>query len=444
MSLHRILPAMIVMSCAMGWWPATASADRSDRRDAIVRAVEKARPAVVNIQSERTAQGPVTEEYFPNTPSQNRSNGMGTGIIVDPRGYIVTNHHVVEDVSVIRVHLHDGSSHVARIVARNQENDLALMKIDTNRPLTPIRVGTSSDLMVGETVIAIGNAYGYTSTVTRGIISALNRDVSLNKTISYKMLIQTDAPINPGNSGGPLLNIDGDLIGVNVAIRAGAQGIAFAIPVDQMVFVVGDMMARLRRNGVSPGLTYRNRIDPMQSPPRFLEVDRVDPFAARAGLRTGDVIVRVGEVPVASGIDLERALLDARPGDTLLMRVRRGDKESQVELPLPGGAQTASGHDPVWRRLGVRLSPANPTDVARINAKLRGGMIVLEVDASGPAARAGLQRGDILVGLHQWETINLDNVVYVLNHPELVTFLPLEFFVLRGGQVHKGKIALVD
>src|SRR5262249_29401120 len=149
---------------------------------------------------------------FALAPSQNRVNGMGTGIIIDPRGYIVTNQHVVEDVNVIRIRLSDGSAHNARVLARDQEGDLAILKIDTNRPLPTIPLGTATDLMVGETVIAVGNAYGYEHTVTVGVVSAIKRDVTLNKDISYKSLIQTDASINPGNSGGPLLNINGELI----------------------------------------------------------------------------------------------------------------------------------------------------------------------------------------------------------------------------------------
>src|SRR5207253_11082349 len=143
--------------------------------------------------------------------------------------YIVTNQHVVEDVNVIRIRLSDGTSQNAAVIARSQEADLALLKIDTAGPLPTVPLGTASDLMVGETVVAIGNAYGYEHTVTVGVVSAVSRDVTLNKEVSYKALIQTDASINPGNSGGPLLNIRGELVGVNVAIRAGAQGIGFAI-----------------------------------------------------------------------------------------------------------------------------------------------------------------------------------------------------------------------
>src|SRR5262249_51814867 len=194
-------------------------------------------------------------------------NGMGTGIIIDPRGYIITNQHVVEDVNVIRVRLADGSNYNARVVARDGESDLALLKIEASRPLPVIPFGTANDLMVGETVVAIGNAYGYEHTVTRGIVSATKRDVTLNKDISYKSLIQTDAAINPGNSGGPLLNINGDLIGVNVAIRAGAQSIGFAIPVDTMLRVATDMMSVRKRSGIVHGMICRDRVDVSQQPP---------------------------------------------------------------------------------------------------------------------------------------------------------------------------------
>src|SRR5262249_8286972 len=133
--------------------------------------------------------------------------------------------------------------------------------IDVQRPLPTIQLGTASDLMVGETVIAVGNAYGYEHTVSVGVVSAVKRDVSLNKDMSYKSLIQTDASINPGNSGGPLLNVQGELVGVNVAIRAGAQGIGFAIPVDNMIRVVNDMLRARRRASMIDGFTCRDQVE---------------------------------------------------------------------------------------------------------------------------------------------------------------------------------------
>jgi serine protease Do len=262
MSLHRTLAKAAVLCAALGLFlPALSAATPVHaRRTVIVEVVERVKAAVVNIHSERTVRGPGPDETQTVAPS-GRVNGMGTGIIIDSRGYIVTNHHVIEDVSLLRVRLSDGSSHSARVLARDPESDLALLKIDAGRPLPTLPLGTASDLMVGETVIALGNAYGYEHTVTVGVVSAIKRDVTLNKEVSYKSLIQTDASINPGNSGGPLLNINGELVGVNTAIRAGAHGIAFAIPVDSMLRVVADLLSIRKRNGTWHGLVYRDRLD---------------------------------------------------------------------------------------------------------------------------------------------------------------------------------------
>jgi len=151
---------------------------------------------------------------------QRRVNGMGTGVVIDPRGYVVTNYHVVEGVRRIEVTLASGKTVSATLVSHDPRTDLAVIKVAADGPLPVIAIGTSSDLMIGETVLALGNAFGYEHTVTRGIISALHRDVEVSRTQRYDDLIQTDASINPGNSGGPLLNINGEMIGINVAVRA--------------------------------------------------------------------------------------------------------------------------------------------------------------------------------------------------------------------------------
>src|SRR5712691_2200434 len=275
MKAPRTLLAVVALGIALSVVPSVRAGN--PRRTPVVDAVARVRAAVVNIHSERTVQGPASEEMFSLAPSQNRVNGMGTGIIIDPRGYIVTNQHVVEDVNVIRVRLFDKTSASARVVARDAEADLALLKIETTKPLPVMPLGTAGDVMVGETVIAIGNAYGYEHSVTVGIVSAIKRDVTLNKEVSYKQLIQTDASINPGNSGGPLVNINGELIGVNVAIRAGAQGIGFAIPVDHMVKSVSDMLKARRRSSTYDGLVCRDILQPSSDGLiRKVIVDRVD------------------------------------------------------------------------------------------------------------------------------------------------------------------------
>jgi serine protease Do len=446
---------------------------RNSRRNAIVEAVERVRGAVVNIHSERTVHSPAADEVFSHGPTPNRVNGMGTGVIIDPRGYIVTNQHVVEDVNVIRVRLSDGTTYNARVLTRDQESDLALLKIDASRPLPTMPMGTSSDLMVGETVIAIGNAYGYEHSVTVGIISAIKRDVTLNKEISYKSLIQTDASINPGNSGGPLLNINGELIGVNVAIRAGAQGIGFAIPVDSVIRVAADMVGARKRQETWHGLFCRDCVGPVESArakgwettavsssaakakdrtligalTRWLVVDKAEPTspAAKAGLQPGDVIIQVADSRVASTLDFERALLDRAPGQTVPLLVRRGGAEQKIEFVLqPTEQPSTPTADLVWRKLGLRLSPVRADLVSHSNRQLHGGLLVTDVNADGSAAKAGIQRGDILVGLHQWETLTFENVAFVLTHPDLASFSPLRFFILRAGQVHRGWLQQLD
>jgi serine protease Do len=457
MRTHRtLLAAAVVVVTLYGIVPslraeepplARPARDWSLRETPVVDVVKRVREAIVNIHSERTVRGPASEELFALAPSQNRVNGMGTGILIDPRGYIVTNQHVVEDVNLLRVRLADGTTSSARVVSRDPENDLALLKIDIGRPLPTIPLGTASDLMVGETVIAIGNAYGYEHTVTVGVVSAIGRDVTLNKEVSYKQLIQTDASINPGNSGGPLLNVFGELIGVNVAIRAGAQGIGFAIPVDTMVRVAGAMLAGKARGAgastVSHGLQLRDEVQATKadSPHRFAVVERLDDGgpAARCGVQAGDVLVRAGGAPVTSSLDLERAMLDHQAGEKIALVVRRGTSEQQLELVLDAShANPSITADPSWRRLGLKLQAVSMDMVSQSQPQLHGGLLVVDVRNESTAAKAGIQRGDILVGLHQWEMLTLDNVQFVLNHPDLATFSPLRFYILRNGQVHRG------
>ena len=456
--MHRTLLAAAAVVAALHAFPVDcrseeASRGRSTPRDwslretPVVDVVKRVRDAVVNIHSERTVHGPASDELFALAPSQNRVNGMGTGILIDSRGYIVTNHHVVEDVNLLRVRLADGTAASARVVARDAENDLALLKIDVGRPLPIIPLGTAADLMVGETVIAIGNAYGYEHTVTVGVVSATGRDVTLNKEVSYKQLIQTDASINPGNSGGPLLNVYGELIGVNVAIRAGAQGIGFAIPVDTMMRVAGSMLSGKGRvsgaSSVFHGIQLRDEVrsTKTEAPQRHTVVERIDDGGpgARAGLQPGDVLMQAGGVSVTSDLELERALLDRTPGEKVALVVRRGTEEQKLELVLdPARSYPTAASDPAWRRLGMRLQPVSPEAVARSHPQLHGGLLVADVRSESAAAKAGIQRGDILVGLHQWEMLTLENVLFVLNHSELASFSPVRFYILREGQVHRG------
>jgi serine protease Do len=428
-----------------------------NRQTPTVQAVERARHGTVNIHSEKRARQ--SDTLFSNS-KDNKINGMGTGLVIDERGYIVTNHHVVKEVDSLRVTLADGSSYAARIISYDSKHDLAIIKIDSAQPLSVIPMGTSSDLLLGEDVLAIGNAFGYEHTVTRGIISALSRDVEVNEEQAYENLIQIDAAINPGNSGGPLLNRDGDVIGINVAIRAGAQKIGFAIPIDDARVTIAKLLNIERLDSNRHGLRGRDEKDGEE---RRLVVTslQADSPASRCGLQTGDVITRAGSIDVVDMADFERAMLGRRSGESVSIEVDRNGTTQSLELalsstaarqqvalttspslPATGGDQQtvirAQSEDRTWSVLGLRLVSLSSREQPAVSPRYRGGMKVIEVRSDSPAAASGIRVGDILVGLHVWETINRDNVDYVVAHPQLVSFNPLKFYILRGSETLYG------
>lgn len=427
-SIVRYLAASLVAAACARISPAQAS-DTETRRSALVVAVESARSSIVNIHGEKSV------------PAENRGgdtakrvNGMGTGVIVDERGYIITNHHVVDGVRKITVTTAERESYTARLVSRDLKTDLAIIKIDADAKLPVIEIGGSSDLMPGETVIAVGNAYGYEHTVTRGIVSALHRTVQVSDAQSYEDLIQTDASINPGNSGGPLLNIEGKMIGLNVAVRAGAQGIGFAIPADRVVSTAADLMSTRRLDHTWHGLVAR----PVSDGEEGVVVDAVDAEspAAESGLQSGDVIKAVGKQHVWRVLDLERAMLGRHPGEKIAVEVRRNGQPLSVSLVLasaPEGREEVG--DPAWEVLGLELkSVSNKQFKPQHRTRYHGGLQVSDVRPDSPAARQGVRRGDILVGMHIWETVSVDNVNYILNRADLASFEPLKFYIIRENE----------
>ena len=406
------------------------------RRTAIVAAVQRARPAVVNIRGEKTLSA--VSVQLGKLDSGRRVNGMGTGVIIDPRGYIITNHHVVEGVREIQVTTADGEHFVARLVARDPETDLAIIKVDSSQPLAVIQIGTSTDLMPGEPVVAVGNAYGYEHTVTRGIVSALHRAVQVSDAQFYEDLIQTDASINPGNSGGPLLNIDGQMIGLNVAVRAGAQGIGFAIPVDKVVAVAADLFAGCCQKSHWHGVSLvKNAVEG----DRCLAVESLDKDspALAAGLKPGDVIAAVEDASVERALDFHRAMLDRKPGEQVQVTVKRGEELLTVRLALAEPVAPAAPSHLAWDLLGMDLKPIAPEDFRQqYQTRYRGGLTVTAVRPQSPAAAQGIRRGDVLVGMHVWETISLDNVTYIVSRPDFATLNPVKFYILRGNETLYG------
>ena len=348
------------------------------RETPIVKAVQQVRPSVVNIRGEKTVAA--TAAGIAKGETTRRVNGMGTGIVIDSRGYILTNYHVVDGVHEIQVTTADEEHFIAKILCHDPETDLAIIKIQIERPMTVITMGSSADLMPGESVIAIGNAYGYVDTVTQGIVSALHRAVQVSDAQYYEDLIQTDACINPGNSGGPLLNIDGEMIGINVAVRAGAQGIGFAIPVDKAVNVANDLLAsvnvRLVHTGILP-------VKSVGAKPQGLVVGTLEKNspAVEAGVLPGDVITAAGQTEVKRPLDFQRALLETTAGQQLALTVRRGEETLHLTLKLTEAAPRSAS----WEVLGLELKTIPPDDFReQFQTQYRGGLSVLAVRPTVP------------------------------------------------------------
>ena len=421
-----------------------------DRQTPLTRAVARALPSVGNIHTEKTADA--KNNVFASDKGR-KINGMGTGVVVDERGYMITNYHVVADVDTIRVEFADKSSYLARKINADREHDLALIKVEASKPLKVIPHGISSDLMVCETVIAIGNPFGYEGSATVGYISALGRDVEANETQFYKNLIQTDAAINPGNSGGPLVNIDGEMIGINVAIRAGANKIGFAIPIDDARKIVERLISVEQLDRTYHGLIPKN-IKSASS--RMLLVDGTHPDspAAAAGLKSGDVILRAGDTEVIDGADWERALHGFPVGHKIEVTMRRSDKVEKTTLTLAAytGGRTslntevavqapALAPDRFWQQLGLKMTALPENQKNLVGPKYRGGMRVNDVRGDGPAAANGIQKGDLLVGLDKWETMSPDNISWILGQPNPQAVdgqASLKFFVIRGSETRYG------
>ncbi len=441
----RCLILGLVGFIALQGFSATAQAESKNRRTPVVEAIRKVQPCVVSISSEKRAASSSRWPFSAEESNRPRVNGMGTGVLIDARGYILTNHHVVDKVQGIEVHLFDGASYPAKVLQHDEAMDLALIKIESGRTFQSIAIGISSDLMVGETVITIGNAFGYENTVSQGIISALGRNVTLSDEQVYRNLIQTDASINPGNSGGPLINIEGELIGINVATRAGAQNIGFALPIDDVKRVAVEMMSTRKLASAWHGLVTSEL---KAGDDRLVQINEIQSGspAETAGFKPGDQLIKVGELPIANSLDVERAFLGQPNGQATSVSVRRGGKEQSLSLALqPMQKLQGDPSDHVWRTLGLKLSPVGRDSVSPASSSLNGGLYVHAVTPNSPGSRAMIQKGDILVGIvlgeKLLETVRPENVVYILRESEQKRASSLEYYIVRRNGLLTGTLS---
>lgn len=394
---------------------ADEAADRQKRRTPVVEAYEKARDSVVNI----TGIGSVEVQRWGmnlfgdvfSLPMTRNQRSIGSGIIIHEDGYIVTNAHVVASGAQLGATLLDGSEYEARVIGRDNDRDLAVIKIDPPSPLKPIKMGHSDDIMIGEQAIAVGNPVGLHNTMTVGVISALHRELEVGGRVIYRDVIQTDASINPGNSGGALLNILGELIGINTAIRSDAQNIGFAIPVDQLREILPSVLDSEKLNKVVCGFRINGT-----DPPTVAEV-RKDSPADLAGLRLGDVISTVNSKRVDRTIDFLVTMLDRQAGETARLGVVRDGKPQEIKVSLMA-APKPDGKKLARDLLGLSVEDAKEDVARRFLLKRAGGVIVMGVEPRSPADRAGVIPGDMLVLLGPHSLKDCDMLGQLLSQVE--------------------------
>ncbi len=400
---------------------AVATADdpqRDRRRTPVVEVFEQCRDAVVNISTTRVVRmrslhGSPLDDIFdfgPPRARDQRIQSVGSGVVVHESGYVLTNAHVVSQASDVQVTFADKHTLPAEVVAVDPEHDLAVLKVNASRPLKAQKLGRSDDLLVGETVVAIGNPLGLQHTVTTGIVSALDRDLQFNEDTVYKGLIQTDAPINPGNSGGPLLNVNGELIGINTAIRGDAQNIGFAIPVDRLWELLPKLLDIERRQRVRFG------VDVSGTDARIVTV-RKDSPAATAGLLRGDRIVRFNGEVLRDGIDYYVHLLGQKPESKVRLAVERGKKTVDVTVPLQP-IPLPDGRELALKLLGTDLAEVSAEQRRKYDLPDYAGLVVERVERGGPAERAQIHPRDYILRIDRVPVTALKDVGLALEQTQ--------------------------
>jgi serine protease Do len=449
--VHSIM-VMLVALCLGGIGPMVSSS--SGARDApfwtetrptqipIIQApnfaelAEHLKPSVVNISTTQVVKGQRRtmprlpfpspfgerdpfEEFFErffggeNPQREMRRRSLGSGVIINREGYIVTNNHVVENASDIKVSLSDKEEFDAKVIGRDPKTDVALIKIEAKKDLPAAALGDSSKLRVGEWVMAIGNPFGLGHTVTTGIVSAKGRIIGAG---AYDDFIQTDASINPGNSGGPLFNMNGEVIGINTAIVATGQGIGFAIPVN----IAKEILVSLREKGkvVRGWLGVQvQRITPELAKSFGLERERgalvadvmPDTPAQKAGIERGDVIVEFNGRKIGEMNDLPRVVASTPPNSDVPVKILRKGQEKivQVKVAELKEERVASGSGTLEEGLGMTVQELTPEIARNLGLSESKGVVVTNVEDGSPADEAGMRRGDVILEVNQRKVENL-------------------------------------
>ena len=462
--------------------PLTVPAPRqlSNQFSQIAKSLE---PAVVNINTESTikpaarrrGQGPGDDQdnqfgdffdkFFGGQGDSGpvRERSLGSGVLVDPKGFIVTNRHVVEKADRVQVRLQDdppGVQHDAKVIGSDQETDLAVIKIDVDHPLPTAKLGNSESMQVGDWVLAVGSPFGLQATVTAGIVSAKGRNIVPNR--QFQSFIQTDAAINPGNSGGPLVNMDGEVIGINTAILTDTNayaGVGFALPSNTVVQVYNQLTGpehRVQRGSI--GIEFNAQEHPaiarvygVQSGITVSSVVAGSP-AERAGLRVGDTIFSVDGKQVKTGDELVSDIARRKPGEKIALGYFRNGKKEETSVTVADRAKLFAsrlGEDeesseesaPKQSKLGATVRALTPEIADRLNVPSGKGVIVQDVKNGSFADDVGLTRGDVVLEINKQPVNNeddFDRIQSGLKSGQDIVFLVRQ----RGGGRNDGTIFL--
>jgi serine protease Do len=377
----------------------------SARPESVPELVERIMPSVINIRFTKLVKHPARGFRSPYgaIPEDFPENSLGCGFIIDEQGYILTNNHVIEKAEEIKVILSDEEEFDAKVVGRDPKTDIALIKIETTKPLQPVTMGDSEKLLVGESVIAIGNPFGLERTVTAGIVSAKGRVIGSGP---YDDFIQTDASINPGNNGGPLINMRGEVVAINTAIIAGGQGIGFAIPINMAKQILPQLKEKgkvtrgwsgVRVQKVTRELAKQFGLEKPEG--ALVAQVMVDSPAEKAGIQPEDIIIEFDRKKVNKMSDLARIVANTPVGKRVKVKLIRQGEEKIVDVvvdELKEEKIAKAGWLASGKELGLTVQELTPEIAKHLGIPQRSGVLVSEVKAGSPAQRADIRKGDVI------------------------------------------------
>lgn len=441
----------LALLCVTAFIPLQVEATDNIRVTPVVKAFQNAKPSVVNISTTEEIQqrqqpfggfgaDPFFDRFFRDFfdfgfqgPSVRTS--LGSGVIIDKRGFVVTNWHVVERASTISIISSDEKQYPASLIGADPRSDVAVLKIESHDEFLPIHIGTSDDIMIGETVIAIGNPFGLSHTVTTGVVSALQRSVKAHDRV-FENFIQTDASINPGNSGGPLLNIKGELIGINTAIYGEAEGIGFAIPINTAMNIVNDL---IKYGTVRPAWIGIEVQDLTPEIARHLGYDHnygvivsdvlPESPAREAGIKTGDIISAIDGKRIQSRAKFKRILSIYTAETTLKANIFSSGTVKTTDIKTAAFPENHAA-DILRDTIGIEVITNSRSVAQRMGLASASGVVITETFINTQASRKGLSKGDIILKIQGREIEDTEHLKKLIL--ENIYLDSMVFLVQRG------------